>query len=227
VQKEYARAIFLNDQPRLLQALPRFLPEFLAEADQAARDNKPQVALTYYQRVLALSNQLLAAPAPDQSLKAIQSQAEHSLAQLIQKYRMAELEQLLTQKQPGETRFNTTEYGDPPEQRYTPGALRTTYKILLTPFGAGADLNQDGQLNTRLEANQLPCDTLLIVEKLWKEKINPDCNWSNKFSANCIENRVQDQVERRTLTASIFDYPNGTEQAVERAEACRSIVQHR
>lgn len=141
-----------------------------------------------------------------QTIAQIASEAEKSLAYLILKYRLPELKKYLFMKpnpQVGKLLENTdkTDF----ENQYTEGAQRTTYEILMRPSGVGADLNNDGLILDRQEANQLPCNVLIEIERLWREATEKRCGWygiQDIFSSpDCREL----DINANTLTMAIFD----------------------
>ncbi len=144
-----------------------------------------------------------------EKLEHIRQNAEYELAEIILKYRIPELKQFLIRTNPeiGELLPNTkkTDF----ENQYTEGALRTTYAILMRSSGAGADLNNDGLIRDKQEANQLPCDVLKQIEKLWREATEQRCGWYRPESVyeapDCRE--LKANSKSITLTRSIFGLP--------------------
>jgi hypothetical protein len=138
--------------------------------------------------------------------------AEKSLAALVSRYRISQLKSdLKPEKQ------NFGKYLGKPvtdfEDQYSKGALRTTYEILFTSSGAGADLNKDGFIADKQEAAQMPCDTLLDIEKEWSNATKGQYTWNS-------QNKFSDDPNGRTLYESIFDDFNGSF-ASEHIESCR------
>ncbi|NJM70522.1 MAG: hypothetical protein HC862_09975 [Scytonema sp. RU_4_4] len=206
--KKTLEAIFLDTEP---EKISKALPSFLKQAKQL-NSQDVDLALSYYRSILTKINKHLK-NVPN--IELLRKEAENSLASILEENRLKkELTDHFTDKRFGEILPNT-EYKDL-AKRYTEGALKTTYKILMTDFGAGADLNHDGQINNKLEAEQMPCDTLIEIEKIWRQE-NEKCVWHSTFdSLNCIDGK--------TLTALIFDYPTGTELVMERVNYCSSQI---
>jgi hypothetical protein len=114
------------------------------------------------------------------------------------------------------------------ENRYTPGALQTTYKILMRNWGAGADLNNDGRLNNDIEALQMPCEILRDIEKLWRKATGERCGWyglNAQYSNSSSDEKYMavgtkcSEFNGVTLSAMIFVLP-GDYPAIDRLKAC-------
>lgn len=124
---------------------------------------------------------------------------ENSLARMIKKYRIPSLANDLQKRDFGKI-IDNSQPRQPPEQQFTPGALRTTYEILITESGAHADLDGNGLIkspdkdNPR-EANQIPCMTLREIEDLWKKATSQKCTWYNRQSLNTEHNNPQCEAE--------------------------------
>ncbi len=108
------------------------------------------------------------------------------------------------------------------ENQFTPSPLQTTYKILMRDFGAGADINNDGELNSHEESVQMPCETLKEIEKLWREVTEGRCRWSGSnynpvaYPTDCRE------LNKITLTQRVFKLPFESV-ILNRLEACQLI----
>jgi len=167
-------------------------------------------AFAYYRNILTTTGRLRRAnPQSENQLRPITKKAETSLAKLLYKYRISQLKSDLAGKNFGKN------LGKPVidfEDKYSKGALRTTYEILFTNFGAGADLNKDGFIADKQEAAQMPCDTLLEIEKEWRNA-KGKCTWNS-------QKKCTDDPNGMTLYESIFDDFNGAF-ASERIEFCR------
>jgi energy-coupling factor transporter ATP-binding protein EcfA2 len=212
-------AVFLKiNSEEVLQSLPALFEK--AKTLENSRENLEK-ALAYYRQIIATTNKLLG-QAPEElsdDLKSKRDEAEESLASVIEKYRIPELKDYLDQGQFGD--FLSNQYTDL-ENQYSDGALKTTYKILMRDFGAGADLNSNGKLD-KGEAEQIPCETLIRIQELWREK-KENCIWSADYSQpECME-KIDDSDDKIrypvTLTASIFDYPNSTKNTINRLINC-------
>jgi Caspase domain/NACHT domain len=237
--KEATAAVFLAGNvsgsiPKLSAALPTFLEEaqtLKAKAERSGNETDISLALAYYRRLRETAIKLLNQQAktdsstpPKQRLvtQAIAVESEKSLAELIKNYRFTALKQQLNDQNFGERLPNTqlTEF----ENQYT-GALRTTYQILMREFGAGADLNQDGRLSSPDELEQLPCDTLLDLDQLWREATRKaktkSCGWygANFDGFSNPDCAAIPKFQGRTLAFWIFDTDYGS--AIERIKACQ------
>jgi energy-coupling factor transporter ATP-binding protein EcfA2 len=161
-------------------------------------------------------------PQVSQKIDGILQEAEASLAKLILKYRIPQLHKYL--KKPnlhiGKVLGNTEKIDF--ENQYTEGALRTTYNILMRGSGAGADLNNDGFIGDTQEANQLPCEVLKEIERLWRQATEQRCGW---YGSESEYSEYEDtdcnvlDINASTLTKSIFDFP--AEFVVERFKYCK------
>ena len=171
VQQQRARqtleAVFLSSHPaQVTQALPKFF-ETAQQLESNPSEENVRLALSYYREIVAVTNKLLKdnPGSFEAALKQGRDRAENRLAALISEHRIAELKSYLTEKKFGKL-ISGKEF-TAFEEQFTEGALQTTYKLLMRDFGAGADLNNDGQLSEN-EAQLLPCDTLITIEKLWR-----------------------------------------------------------
>jgi energy-coupling factor transporter ATP-binding protein EcfA2 len=154
-----------------------------------------------------------------QTIDTLLQDAENSLATLIIKYRLPQLKHYLAMEpEPtiGAILPNTLKSDF--ENQYTEGALRTTYEMLMTHAGAGADLNGDGLIRDAQEASQLPCEVLRQIEELWRQISQNQCSWytfdSDEYDPDCT---LLDS-DRSTLVSAVFDFP--TDFATERLNQC-------
>lgn len=158
------------------------------------------------------------------------SRAEISLAKMLYQYRIPKLKaDLIIAKRNQEfgkliqdARF--TDLGN----RYTQSPLRTTYNLLMHEFGAGTDINKDGELQGD-EANQIPCLTLIEIEKLWLEFTNSHCSWYGSESQNreyvnnaCHELKQPIFLENPTLLRLLFE---PIESGINRLNYCLAILE--
>lgn len=106
----------------------------------------------------------------------LSSESENFLAEMIKKY---SLKDLPTQLQ----NLKTQQYKNIPpvpgqlENNFPPGALRTTYSIIMQDLGAKADSNGDGVITSKTEAEQIPCETLKAIQKMWSEITQNRCGF--------------------------------------------------
>lgn len=129
---------------------------------------------------------------PD-NVSSIFKQAEAGLVKLISNKRLPILEQQLKRKEIGIKDWNIRTMF---EKQYTNGALKTTYKILRSEYGAKADIYNSGQISTEQEANRMPCQTLIEIEKIWQE--NTGCSWFQSCTAI---------MDGENLFQKIFNFP--------------------
>jgi len=201
------------------------LPDFLKIADRYRQAGDVERALSYYRQILTQTSKLLApsssqsaslSPQDQQKLQNIADQAETSLVATIQQYRLPQLETQLKQGQLGKLHQNTSllEF----ENQYDPGALQTTYAMLMRSSGAKADLNDDGELQTREEAERMPCETLKAIEQLWRQFTQNRCGWYGPEDAYSAP--TCDELHGQTLTTNIFIVPP-FDAATERLNFCQ------
>jgi hypothetical protein len=196
------------------------------------RDRQQEInrAFAYYRSILTVSQRLQTAVElqPKKfstnakgSIQTFSKQAESDLANLISKYRIPELKYYLFEKKAFGNRkidSSNTDF----EQKYTKGALQITYAIVQRESGAGADLNNNGAIDTLEEANQIPCETLREIEILWRKATNQRCGWLGEDSPynddDCElgrQHNAQLVPVENTLTTLVIGIPN---EAVERIE---------
>lgn len=198
------------------------------------RDHQQEInrSLAYYRSILTATQRLQNAvtqepkkfpPNAKESIQNYSKQAENSLSKIIHKYRIPELKYyLFTKKEFGNRKLKTS--SNDFENRYTEGALRTTYAILERESGAGADLNNNGLIDTPGEANQIPCETLKEIEKLWREATNGRCGWlgeNNSYDdVDCELGRDNKQPLiplKNTLTTLVISMPNKAESRIKKS----------
>ncbi|MGV0023971.1 nSTAND1 domain-containing NTPase [Phormidesmis priestleyi] len=237
--KEATAAVFLAGDvpasiPKLSAALPTFREEaqtLKVNAEQSGNESDISLALAYYRRLRETAIKLLDLQTKTDSstrsqqylvTQAIAVESEKSLAKLIAKYRFTALKQQLNNQNFGERLPNTqlTDF----ENQYT-GAMRTTYRILMRELGAGADLNQDGRLSSSDELAQLPCDTLLDLDQLWRSATrkanNKACGWygANFDGFSNPDCAAIPKFQGRTLAFWMFDTDYGD--AIDRIKTCQ------
>lgn len=147
----------------------------------------------------------------ESEIQSLSLEAETALAELIKHNRLRELEEDLQNKKIGTWSDNADFKGF--ENHFTEGALQTTYKILMRDFGAKADLNENGLLDSIDEARQIPCQTLKDIEYLWRNNTERQCGWYGKNldyedqNTNCKSSSGDGLLNGHTLTDSIFVMP--------------------
>mgnify|MGYP000588182278 CR=1 FL=1 len=211
-------------KPELLKKLPDFLKE-AGRLSSTRKEENVQLALAYYRKILTDTNALLEAmqstptlfqKQDNQSIEAIAKNAENGLVETIRIYRIPQLEAELKRKQWGNT--NDQRPSTDIKNRFT-GALRTTTEILMSNFGANADLSGNGQIDNPEEAERLPCDTLKDLEELWRRFANQQCGWygpTNEYEAPACG-----QLDGKTLMTSVFVPPFS--EITKHLESCSGI----
>lgn len=241
-------AVFLGaDTTEIFNTLPSFLEradQYRHRVDKLGNTNDVNQAIAYYynhereiDRSFAYYRQILTVAgrlrqrnrensqglsnSQKETIDKIGTEAEDSLAYLIHKYRIPELQQFLMKPNPQFSEILRQSEKTDFANQYTEGALRTTYEILMRNSGAGADLNDDGFIGDQQEADQLPCETLKEIERLWRQATEQRCGWyGSKDVYTEYENPVCHELDinANTLTMSIFDQP--VEWVVQRFDSC-------
>ena len=81
------------------------------------------------------------------------------------------------------------------ENQYTPGAIQTTYELLMSPSGLHADANNDGFISSQTEVDRVPCRTLIDLENLWRKYTGSRCGWFGESSKY-----VSDRCSKLSIT---------------------------
>lgn len=222
-QKRTIETVFLGaDTAEIIKALPKI--EVSASDLQQKIDNlpasvEPEIAIAhygknesnfkelfaYYRNILTVINRVnIEHPHYDKSLNLQADRVEEKLAALLMKYRIPQLQMDLSDAK-------HSRYLNKPvtafEHQYTKGAVRTTYEIIMTNAGAGADLNKDGVIADSQEARQIPCLILEKVEELWREKTGGTCGWHGPEGAYAPDNDCTKlNKNKSTLYTAVFDY---------------------
>lgn len=206
---------------------------FKRNADKHGNEPDIQRAIAYYRQVRAEASKRLNTdhsddrlPHEKSDLETLFKNTEAPLAELIEKYRLKPLQQELDQAK-GSGQFGELLRRTPAdlERQYSPGPLRTTYKILMGDLGVKADLNSDGRIINAIEANQIPCKTLERLERLWQETTKNRCSWydrhTHSFDGNIHSPFSCKELIGRTLTERIFPVPQDS--VVDRLKACKLV----
>ncbi|NJK52806.1 MAG: hypothetical protein HC936_08165 [Leptolyngbyaceae cyanobacterium SU_3_3] len=225
-------AVFLgSDTENILKALPDLeksasklrdeveTPQTSDNPDKYYRQKKVEInkLFAYYRNILTETGRLGQENQQYKNqLQPIADRTEKALAELISKYRISQLKSDLKQNNFGKyfKEKSVTNF----QNQYS-GALRTTYEILFTTSGAGADLNKDGFVGDPQEAAQMPCQTLKEIEELWRKATDEKCGWYNRdgYYANDKDCKKL-SADRGTLYASIFGH--NTDDAINRIKQC-------
>ncbi|MEM9118034.1 MAG: hypothetical protein AAGD09_09145 [Cyanobacteria bacterium P01_F01_bin.56] len=231
-QRDVTEAVFLGaSTPEIIAALPEL--EASAEILRTKIDTLPESAdleaaiahyeanqddfiklFAYYRNILTTAGKLSRETGRDETERTERTAA--ILGSLLNKYRVPQLELELTTD-------SHSQFLDEPvtafEEQYSAGAARTTYEILMTPTGAGADLNKDGFIADIQEAQQLPCITLQRIEDLWRSTTKRACGWYSPdgpyvYDSDCTKL----DEDKSTLYVAIFN--RNTQDALNRIRAC-------
>ncbi|HIK17391.1 MAG TPA: ATP-binding protein [Leptolyngbyaceae cyanobacterium M33_DOE_097] len=207
------RAFLLGIEPAKPELLKK-LPEFLKEADRLRSTRKEeniQLALAYYRKILSdtfmLRQAIQSNPAQfqkqdDQTIKAV---ADNSKDRLIETIRQTRIPQLKKELENGDFgNINEQIASTNIEKRFT-GSLQTTVKILMSSFGAKADLNSNGQIDNKEESEQMPCEILEDIENLWRKSTKEKCGWYG--STDKYLEPACSELNGRTLMTSVFVQP--------------------
>ncbi|MGK7886442.1 MAG: CHAT domain-containing protein [Crocosphaera sp.] len=190
--------------PETANTIMDVLPNYLNKAKQQEKEQKIEQAMDDYRQILRVANNTYEKIEQDsqefnksvimpEKLKNISQEAESSLVEMIAKYRLPKLEKQLNNKDFGERNIPTFLNPDTgnKEDEYTKrvytGALKTTHDIIMTDRGVKTDQNNDNIIDEG-EENSIPCETLIQIEKLWREATDNQCGWygiDNISNSNC------------------------------------------
>jgi hypothetical protein len=221
--KQTIEAVFLGaNTTKILSALPSLL-----QTADTLRDRQDVNALAYYRRIREEAVKLLRIiqvnRQPDRkfsvsqlelkeilaqelNIKKISDDSEEALAEIIQEKLLPTLEKELQN-------FNKSS-----NDTHKQNALQATYAILMQDSGAGADLNGSSSIDSPVEAEQMPCETLKQIAKLWHQYTQNRCGWYGLNSP--YEDSLCNELNRQTLTTSIFDFPY--DYAIHRINFCQA-----
>ncbi|NER28488.1 MAG: hypothetical protein F6J89_12855 [Symploca sp. SIO1C4] len=210
-------------QPFYGIAKPELLPAANNLVEQANRLSKSEkkadveVALINYRAAINLTNLLKEqVESKPKGLDETFGLAEKGLIQLIKNKRLPKLEEELKAEKFGKkVSDKITDF----ENQFTEGALRTTYAILRRELGAKADLYDSGRIETKKEADRMPCKTLIAIQNLWREQTG--CDWYSKSDNNIYIDLNCKALSGETLTAKIFNFP--FDAAIDRLKFCGCV----
>jgi soluble cytochrome b562 len=222
--------------PEMAEILSKSLPAALDEADKLADAGKVDEALNNYREARIAANNVVKEiqknpkdfqkiSVTDKSFQNISHESEKSLFSLILKKRIPVLQEYLKKGEFGSRKHPTKKKPTEFEKDFNLGAGETTYRILMTNWGVGADINKNGELETPDEANMLPCELLNSIEKLWREHTQEQCDWygSDTVTKNNrpYEAPACKELNAHTLTNEIF--PPDQSYVINRLEYCKII----
>ena len=153
--------------------LVKSLPQFLEEANQLNKQGEADKAMSYYRKILKEMSKLRNDKVDvDQK---ISNSAQDSLNNLIKQYSLPILETQLTSSPPLVGNEISGASSSDPKNKFTPGALQTTYKILMRD--TGADANETGVLETQKEADTISCEVLEKLGEVWERHTANRCGF--------------------------------------------------
>jgi len=215
------------------EKVEKTLHQLLKQADsykQAADRNGQEIdierALAYYRKVRAEIAENFSILSNKQEFEELSQKSESSLNYMIQKYRIPQLEQELKDAKINRQFGKLIETSIPKdfEDQYTKGPLKTTYAILMRELGAKADLNDDGLVFSKVEADQMPCETLKKIQELWRKYTENRCGFYDQQSSHLdrissISIPACPELASATLTSLIFPPPYSY--AIDRLNYCK------
>lgn len=225
-------------KPEMAKILSKSLPAALDEADKLADAGKVDEALNKYREVRIAANNVVKEiqknsqdfqkiSLTEKSFQNVSYESEKKLLNLILKERIPILEAELQKRNFGSRKHPQNKDAQEFENDFNLGAGRTTYQILMTNWGVGADINKDGLLQTFNEADLLPCELLKTIEKLWRDSTSKQCGWYGPGTVSeknrPFEAPVCKQLNKHTLTKEIFPLPQV--HVIKRLEYCKIIPQ--
>lgn len=198
------------------------LPKALQMANRQANGD-PEAAIENYKSILTATENFIETDSVEkiqledeqiEEIENIQKEVEDGLADVIRRYYISDLEVELKNYRFGELKNNVqvTDF----ENQYTEGALKVTYRLLMRKPGLGADLNDDGYLDTN-EANYLPCETLKEIELLWRQITDNRCGFYSLNQDYYSAKKCQELLYN-TLTERVF--PRPIDNAMSRIKYC-------
>jgi len=203
-----------NDLRESIDTLPANIEPDVAISHYAKHENDFRKLFAYYRNILVVAGKLKL----ENSQYDIQQvdRIEQQLADILIKYRIPQLQLDFANRR-------VSEYLDKPvtefENQYTEGHIRTTYEILMTSSGVGADLNRDGFIGDSLESNLFPCKLLGKLEEIWRDETGNTCGWYTPEGQYAFDSDCKELDEgRSTLYTAIFEYDMGL--CMERIKAC-------
>jgi hypothetical protein len=82
-----------------------------------------------------------------------------------------------------------------------------------------ADLNRNGHLTNKEEAEQIPCPLLIALEKLWREKTENACGFYNVSTGSTFGSPKCMILENQSLVELVLS--DSYESAVNRINFCK------
>lgn len=161
-----------------------------------------------------------------QTLELLKQTAEASIADMVERDRFPQLRNYLKQRRFGHLRQNDDiKLTDFDKQYEANTALQTTYTILMMDKpnhpGIGADLNENGLIDSPGEANLIPCQTLKAMQELWRKYTQNQCDWfstkSYLLDADCKT------LQGYTLTFLVFEATTVEPYIADRFQACQVV----
>lgn len=170
------------------QFSPDLLPildNFWQETNELITRKKIERAIRNYNLLITVTDKfqkyLNTDPAEFEDLEAakekvteISTKAKKFRESKINEHRLSELEKQLKKQEFGKIVYLMPQQL---ENQYTEGAIQTTYKILMRPYGFHADRNNDGFIDSESEAEKIPCKTFAEIDRLWRDYTGDRCGW--------------------------------------------------
>lgn len=206
-----------------LKRVPKILGNYLELAKSAAKQSNYNQVIRYCRTILDINQKIREKFAEDKQfiidkqdkerVDQISFNTEKLLIDAIMNDRIPILESYLKKKIIGE---NTGESFTLLEKRFTDGALKETYKILMNDVGA--DANQSGLLTPESEADRMPCLILKKIEELWRGNTEQRCGWYGR--ENLLAEDQCSELNRKSLMAAVF-YPHDYGIPIARLDYCK------
>lgn len=205
-----------STNPKSLYVLDRALKIAKREANQGDIESASktyqniQTAVQRYRSTIDTTPQLFQ-EADIERIDTAWTVAEAGLLDIVQLSILPKLEAQLAAEQYGELiEGSNFTY----EQRYTEGALQTTYQILSRTPGFGADVNDSGFLESADEAERMPCEILEVVEDLWRKYTRESCGFYGE------ENYFLDADCPLGRTVTLLTFRDPLDAAINQIESC-------
>ncbi len=154
----------------------KFLQDRFEDAEKLSEKGDWKRAIAYYRQINVDANRI---EGKDQKEgEELVKKSEYSIAKIAYENKdfLPKLKSLLDQKNFGSSPkpIDTSRL----DKDYK-GAMQFTYQLLRLDNGIGADMNENGKIDSVPEANILPCDTLRRIDYLWRTATNQKCGWSS------------------------------------------------
>ena len=189
------QALLGNVQPKNLSS--KTLETVLDQAKLLAKNEQIDSALSLYTRMRKTIEN-------ESRFRSYDDTAEKEIVALINSDKISILEKYLKDSKIGEKIIDETdEIKSEPDKRFTEGALRETYKIVM--IHAGTDLNPtNGEIDEK-ETEKMPCDILLAIEKLWRDNTKQTCGWFGSNRGGSAPECQKTELGGKSLGTALFN----------------------